>query len=416
MELRAGYADADLTPPGECDLNGFIARTQPALGVGKPVMARVLMVEAGRFRALVAVCDLLGFSQADSRRIEEGMGAAAGVPAANVLLACTHTHSAPVAMYLGTVGRFRPAYVDRCRRRLVGAARGARRDLASVAGARFARGDASDLGAFRCATDEPGRDRWPGRFAALRLDRGASPPIVFVHMGVHPYVVGPQYRYVHPDYPGDLCGQIEARAGARALFLPGCGADIRPQPCATDSPEAVTRYGGTLAARALDALGAGRRIELLPARGAVASPLLRFDCPRPEELREAAAAAGGSDPRIPQNAREWAAGVADGSCPKSLRFRTHVLRLGGLVLIGMPAELFWDTGEDLSRALPGAEVLTVSHAGGDVGYLPRPFAYKHRTYEACDAPRWYRTAGPPLPTAERAMRAAAAKAARLLLA
>jgi len=419
----AGFAAADLTPRGKsrgCDINGFIARKQPALGVKKPVKGRVLALQAGRFRAIVAVCDLLGFSLKDSLRIETSMGRAAGTPAGNVLLACTHTHSGPVSMPLGTVGRFRPAYVARIKRDLTRAARQAVRDMTPVVDVRLGGGDASDLGGFRCATSEPGRDRWPGRFTVLALERRGADPIIVLHLGVHPYVLGPRNRYVHPDYPGDTCDELERRAGGRALFVPGCGADIHPIPPGTNSTAAVRRFGRSLASRTLKALDTAQGIDLSPARSAVASPLIRYGFlppqPRTQSKEGAVRMLQTKDDRVARNLREWTEGLRTGACPRALRFRTHILRLGQLMLIGMPAELFYDTGEDLSRALPGVRVLTVSQAGGDVGYLPRPFAYKHRTYEASSAHQWYRTAGAAVRGTEAAVRRAVAARARRLLA
>ena len=418
--LQAGFATVDITPRGGCDINGFIARKQPALGVRKAVMGRVLVLQVERWRGVVAVCDLLGFTLKDSLTIEGAIARAARVPVKNVLLACTHTHSAPVSMPLGTVGRVRREYVATIKTKLARAAREAAADAAPVEDVRFATGDASEFGSFRCATREPGRSHWPGRFAVLRIERSDAAPILLLHLGLHPYVLGPKNRYVHPDYPGNTCDELERRTGGRALFVPGCGADVMPQPPGADSPAAVARFGRKLAGRVLASLRRSRCISLGPARSAVLSPIIRYGWMPPgarkvNENEPAIQAQRGADERARRNLREWLRGLRQGTVPASLPFRTHVMRLGDVVLVGMPAELFWDTGTDLAHAVRGATVLTVSHAGGDVGYLPRPFAYKHRTYECASAHQWYRTAGAALPGSEAALRKAAARKARRLL-
>ncbi len=56
----------------------------------------------------------------------------------------------------------------------------------------------------------------------------------------------------------------------------------------------------------------------------------------------------------------------------------------------------------------------VSQAGGNIGYLPRPHAYRHHAYEAANAYQWYRTAGCVLPGTEAAVRHHIAEAARSL--
>jgi len=417
--MKAGFAIADLTPRGMCDLNGFIARKQPALGLRAPVMARMVALASGRWRGVIAVCDLLGFSLADSLRLESRTAEAAGVPVKNVLLACTHTHSAPVSMPLGTVGRFRPRYVDRIATELAGAARRAAADLAPVTDARLGRGDASQFGAFRCATSEPARDRWPGKLAVLRLERRGADPLLLLHVPVHPYVFGAGNRYVHPDYPGPTCEKLERRAGVRALFLPGCGGDVTPTPGGKNSVRTMNAYAARLSARALDALRAARPIDLEPARSAVVAPRICYGFfpqgSKPGGDEFAVRALKTSDPRAARNMVEWQRGLKDGTVRGSDRFRTHVMRLGQLLLVGMPAELFWNTGEDLAAALPRAEVLTLAQTGGDTGYIPRSFAYKYLTYECSSAHQWYRTAGAVVPGTEAAVRRAAVRAARRLL-
>lgn len=422
MMRRAGFARVDLTPGGRCDLNGFAARKQPALGVAAPVLGRVLMLSIGRWKGLIAACDLLALSIDDAIRIETQMARAAGCAVKNVLLTCTHTHSAPVAMPLGVVGHFARRYVDQLARKLAGAARSAREDLAPVSGIRLGRASAEGLGEFRCAQSEPGRDHWAGDVTVIHIERDDAPPVSVMHLGVHAYVLGAQNRRVHPDYPGVTCELLARKTGGRTLFLPGCGADVSPVPGMTGSFAKVERYARRLTARALDALATGRRIDFEPARSAMAGPRIRFGFHPPEtewadnweEVAKKALSAAGR--KVVRNERQYCAGLRDGRWPERIPLRTHIMRFGPLMLIGMPAELFYDTGADIAKALRPMQALTVSQAGGDVGYLARPFAHRHLTYETTSAHKWYRTAGAVLPgEEEKARKAVVRKAKRMLL-
>ena len=420
LPLQAGFAKVDITPRGGCDLNGFVARTQPSLGVGAPVVGRILMVSDGHARAVVGVCDLLGLSLADSARVEAAIAMAAGVPARSVLLACTHTHSGPMSMYLGTVGRFDPRYIDFLLSRLARAAKAAREDLAPVAELRVGAGAVPALGCFRCAVKEPGRKNWPGTFTVASLLRHGAPPIAMIHYGVHPYVLGPRNRRIHPDYPGPLCDELARRTGGHALFLPGCGADVEAVPAWSASLAVVKRYAGAVAAAAEKTLRSARVAAGTPLKTAVMAPRVRFGFIPPAGRRDgeeegslAALAAGAGKTR--RNGVEWGEAFAAGKLPATAPFPMHLVRIGSLMLVGLPAELFRDTGADLAAAVRNATVLAVSQAGGDVGYLPRRFAYRHRTYEAANAYEWYRTAGALAPATEPAVRAAAIRKARQLL-
>ena len=123
-------------------------------------------------------------------------------------------------------------------------------------------------------------------------------------------------------------------------------------------------------------------------------------------------AAGG---RIAANHRRWRAAGRAGRLPRTARFRSLVLRLGALTVIGVPAEVFHDTAADLAAAVSDARTLVVSQAGGDFGYLPRAFAYRHGTYEAASAHEWYGTAGALAPDTEPRVRRELARTARRLL-
>lgn len=418
--IRAGFAIADITPRGrEQDLNGFAARVQPSTRVAAPVSARVVLLDDGRARVVIAVCDLLGFRQRDSVQIERAIGKAIVTSADRVLLACTHNHSGPVSMPLGRVGRFHATYLKQIERRLILAARAAKRDLQKVTGARFGTQSIPDLGEYRCCRQEPGRARWPGVVTALRLDRAHGGPITLCHAGIHPYLLGWESRVMHPDFPLPLCAALERRSKGRAVFLPGCGADVSPVPAMRMGLSAVERYGRKLARAAERALRRGKPVPLEPFHSLIVSPTVRFNfrpvLPKRRVSGIATRALVMARAKSEENLREWKKLWKQGHLPREGAFRLHLLRLGELCLIGIPAEVFAETGIDLQRALRNRRVMVVSHAGGNWGYLPRPFSYTHKTYESSIAHHWYRTAGGMARGTEATVRSAALRAAKTLL-
>ena len=414
MTLRAGYGVADITPPEGGDLNGFAARRQPATGVAAPLEVRVVVLARGRRRAAIAACDALGFTVADSHGLEQCVAAAAGAAPGNVLLACTHTHAGAMSMPLGLVGRFDPGYLHRVGRRLAAAATAAAAEMRPVTAATHGRHSIASLGAFRCATHEPGRDAWPGELQALQLRREDGPPVTLAHVGIHPYVLGWQNRRFHPDYPGAARDAIERRCGGPALVLPGCAADIAPQPGLTRSLRSVARFGDTVAEAAAAAIANGEPMAADCLRPALRRARARFgffrEAIHDNDAEAAMAALSRAGDRALQNRREWQEALDTRRLPTTSPFPIRVLRLGRLVFAGMPAELFHDTGADLARAFPRLHLWPLAHTGGNLGYLPRPFAYRNLTYEAAYAYEWYRTAGALLPDMEPRFRAAAASA------
>jgi len=407
--LLVGFGSSDITPALPCELNGFAMREQPALGIGGPLRARVMVLKRARACAVLAVCDLLGFTPADSVRLEKRLGRVAGVPFTHVFLACTHTHSGPMSMPLGAVGTCDRGYVALVGQRLASAAERACGDLRPVQRVRLAVRGISHLGTFRCGRREPGRSRWPGKLTAVRFVRESGPAVTVVHVGIHPYVLGPKNRAVHPDYPGEACAALERQGAGHALLLPGCGADVEAAVAWRTSLEDAASFGGNVASEALAALRRARGIADAPFRLTCLAPRVRFGFraaaaePNLRRVREARQVRE----RLMRNAREYEACLQQGVLPRSRVFRVRLMRLGSLALVGMPAEIFHDTGADLARACAKATVLTLSQTGGDVGYLPRPFAYRGLTYETTSAHRWYRTKGAPLPGSEERVRRSA---------
>ncbi len=407
--MLAGFGIADITPRGSCELNGFGMRKQPALGVHKPLQARVLILTSGRVRTLIGACDLLGLTFDDSRRIEKVLAQAAHIPVQNVFLTSTHTHSAPMSMPLGMIGHFDKDYIRLLQRQLIQAARQAQQDMLFVERCRIGSRRTSGMGFFRCAADEPGRDRWQGRISALEFRRKDGPAIAILSIGIHPLVFGPDNRYVHPDYPGNTCDLWENETGGHALFITGCGADVHPAHCwvGSNDTRAVQECAAGIVSQAHRALKNGQNLALAALQSRLITPTVHFSFQGPIPKTKIA--------RWDKEIAAWNRGLARGRWPKSSPFPIHLLRLGKLVLVGMPAELFHDTGEDLARAFPRLHVLTVSQAGGDVGYLPRPFAYRRLTYEAASAHIGYGKAGAMPPGTEQRIRNRIESAIRKIL-
>ena len=91
--LKAGIAVVDITPPSGLPLAGFAARTEPATGAHDPLTVRAVVVGD----TAIVVADVIGIHEAMSARIRERCP----LPSANVIVAATHTHGAPVSITLG---------------------------------------------------------------------------------------------------------------------------------------------------------------------------------------------------------------------------------------------------------------------------------------------------------------------------
>jgi hypothetical protein len=186
--------------------------------------------------------------------------------------------------------------------------------------------------------------------------------------------------------------------GVDAMFLPCAGADISPVPGMLNDVESVAAYGAQLSDTVRLALSDGVSLFPLQSQTAYVDTTLRFDfipdgVGDDEEMGVALKALEESNPTFMSNDERWRALHRKGELPSTRPFPLRALRLGSLWLVSIPAEVFAETQFDLQERFPDTTILIVSHSGGNIGYLPRPFAYRLRTYETASAYKWYGTDG-----------------------
>jgi len=103
QELRAGAATSNITPSLGDDIIGGFTPIR-ATHVHDELHARCLVLDDGKTKLALVVCDLLGISPLISEEARKEIAAQAKIPPECVMISATHTHSATSAL-----GRDRPA-------------------------------------------------------------------------------------------------------------------------------------------------------------------------------------------------------------------------------------------------------------------------------------------------------------------
>ena len=96
-ELRAGAALTNITPPLGIRIIGNFGK-QLATNVHDELHARALVVDDGKAKLAIVVCDLLGVRGTVSEEARKQIGEKTGIPKEHVLISATHTHSAGDAL------------------------------------------------------------------------------------------------------------------------------------------------------------------------------------------------------------------------------------------------------------------------------------------------------------------------------
>ncbi len=96
-EIRMGTSAIKITPPQGTPLAGYY-NVRGSQGVLDDICARAVVLDDGKTKAVMVTCDLIGMPRPiviEARRI---IAEKTGIPAANVMISATHTHTGPVVI------------------------------------------------------------------------------------------------------------------------------------------------------------------------------------------------------------------------------------------------------------------------------------------------------------------------------
>ena len=414
--LRVGAATADITPPVGYALGGYGNRTGVSERVHTPLRAQVLVADDGLRPVAIAACDLLFATFDLTRLVREGVSAALGWQADQVMVTASHTHSGPAAL---TLAQDR-AYVEQVAARIAGAIAEAARD-ARPASLRYAETTVTSVSQNRRDPDGPIEPT----ARILAATAGRDPITTLVSYACHATVLEGDNLDISPDFPGTAVSLVAGAVGGRAMYLQGCCGDINPVWSSHDHAEAA-RIGsivGLAAARAVREsapLGHGQWVRNLswsedsPAGvdradvvtpGPVGSASVTVALPARElsgdevdaELRDVTAALDqpGADRRqlMPNRAalvmealyarRAYPYALRDGrpaERPESVE--VQALRIGpDLAVVGIPGEPFIQIADEIRQRAGIRHLLVAGYANEAIGYIPVADEFPRRGYE-----------------------------------
>ncbi len=394
IELRAGFARADITPSWPVSLAGFASRSGLSTGVAHPLHVRVAAFEAGT-RALVLSADLLYWPPELVDELRPLLAMQADVPADNILFAATHTHSAPqICTWLApSVGLRDKDSVDLVRRQTVEAVSAAAARLEPVT-IRRAIGR-HDLGMCR-RTVVDGRVQAGPNPAGLRdpevtvityvRDDGSLAGVI-THYTCHPVISADSK--VSGDFTGEAMRLIEDETGSVGLYLQGCCGDINPGGFASTGLDEVDRQAATFAKVVRQLLdGPAETLEPMPLTAEWRRVQLPFrHRPDPAEIAAARVMDGVMG--------EWGRALNDHPelVTEAAGLRVQRLDLArGLHLVAMNGEVSVAYGLAIKETSQ-RQALPVAYANGTIGYLPTAAQIAEGGYEPEDSARYLLLSG-----------------------
>lgn len=131
--LRAGVAEIVITPPIGVELQGYgIDLTRRSTSVHDDLMAQALVLDDGQTRTAIITVDLMGVAVDFTQLVRQQIESQIGIPGTNVMLACSHSHTAAGTLPNRGIGRVDAQYTRILVRYLTGAVAAAAAKLEPV--------------------------------------------------------------------------------------------------------------------------------------------------------------------------------------------------------------------------------------------------------------------------------------------
>jgi len=413
--MVGGTSKIDITPETSVWMDGMI-RSHKSLGVHDRIfaLALVLSQNTDMENAFVIVSvEVCGLKRDFTQRVRNPASEKTGIPAGNIVITATHTHSGPAA-----IGFFNPPesdYLDELAEKLVRVIYEAAKTLKPVT-AGFASGKENTISYYRRLMSVDGHivmnwETYPPEkivgplgevdpeVGVLKVAETNNPKktlcILFNHAG-HPNVMSGDNYLISGDYPGLAMKLLEKELGCTTVFVNGAMGTMDIDGLRDRDWEGVERTGKALAAAVSET---AHSIELVPDMK-LRTGYAKYTLPPRKITRQELSWAEQVLKTTGGKVQALADGVGDDY--KALLFkRLHDNRdreitveqtcaaVGGCALITFPGELFTEIGLRIKKESPFTRTYIIGLANGEIGYIPTKKAigeggYAVETREAGD--------------------------------
>ena len=431
-ELRMGVAAVKITPPLGTPMAGYYGERK-SQGVLDDLYAKAVVIDDGKTKAAMVVCDVIGLSQTVVVEARQMIQEKTGIPADNVMISATHTHTGPVILrdsklddlvaagnklsqdYLQQLPKWIDQVVEEANGRV------------AVVRVSYGRQDEPSLSFIRRFWMKDGSVGWnPGKLnpnivrpigvvdpqvnvvyaetVGTKLDAVSDkmaadgshhaaasdrkPMLTYINYANHLDTTGG--NLISADYPATLARRLADYKGAEMLtiFANGTCGNINHldvgSATAQTSPTEAKRIGTVLAGAVLKSylyLTAVGDTTLRVRREVVSLPLPSFTDDELREARDIVAKNGDHKPFLQQVKAYRIVDVAARG-GKPFEVDVQVFTLGSQIAwVALPGEVFVELGLSIKAASPFRQTNVIELANGFTSYVPNRSAFAEGQYE-----------------------------------
>jgi len=239
--FRVGEAHVDSTPPKQIELAGFHYKAGESpryiTDIRQETAVRALVLQKDGTQAALLSIDIAGVSPAMTARVQQAIEKKTGIPAANVRLCATHTHSMPTFAYWRQWGKTPEAYMKSVEDKCLEAVQKAQADCAEgvahigtqrADGANFNRTIKTWKTDAVFGPDASDDDRWLDTLLqVLYFERGnGKHNILWYNFASHPVCYND--GAAGPDWPGLVTQRVRETFDVTPSYLQGHAGDVNP--------------------------------------------------------------------------------------------------------------------------------------------------------------------------------------------
>ena len=419
--IQAGLATVDITPPVGWRMSGYFYE-RLSTGTHDPLQAKAVVFRQGDQRAALVFCDLIGMPAVLSSPVRAQASHKTGIPAENILIAATHTHSGP--LYYGALREYlhhkaveqdgRDAFegVDYngiLAARLVSVIANANKALEPVE-LYIGKTNVHGLSFNRRYHMKDGSVQFnPGKtnanvvgpagpvdpelfFLGIKRKADRQPRAGLTSFALHADTVGgTEYG---ADFPGYVARFLQGVVGENFISLFGngpCGdinhidvSDPRPQKGDKEAERIGTLLGRKVLGLfpSLKPIGSPLRVRTTT----VIVPLQQYKPEQTAKARENMKKIGSKELPFLQQVESYKIMDLQWRNTNALALIVQVFTLGNdTAIVGLPGEIFSELGFAIKNQSPFRNTIVVELANDSIGYVPTRKAFAEGSYEVVNS-------------------------------
>ena len=407
FNFMANTSVATFNIPSGVYLSGYGDRDKPNIGTHDPIHTKAVTISNGEKTIMFITNDLIGLDEDIANKIIFGIKGNFNIPEENIFISATHTHAAPDIFDWEFDKRFFQYELNKQAKEniiqtIVENGLKSTKELKKVS-LEFGQSRCKGVASNRIEKDAPVDDLVSSIFL---IGEDKLPICTIVNYACHPTVLGAENIYISSDYPGVLQRLVEEKFGEDSIcmFMNGaCGNQSTRFTRRCQDFNEVERMGKLLFGSMLVSYDNRKTIEDSSINGIKEY----FEFPRKrlpnkeeakayyetmsQKLNEAK-----KDSKLPPEELRGIITKYQGASMTlklqevlenlNLRAAIQLARLGSLVFVGVPVELFNDYGFLIKEKSKFPNTIIVGYTNGMLGYVYTPESYRDGDYEAWSSP------------------------------